>query len=135
MSKQIYTFNNDRLTKFKAWLEKGSKTAYWKMFLIWEEVLQQAMLKEKNTGIKKILESLFQDHFLPQIITELPNLVNITPPESSNGKSSSSVSILSSDVQPKKQCTLLFIVQNANVYVAKILWTILTVSTQLIVFL
>ena len=46
--------------------------------------------------------------------------MNNIPFESSNGESSSFVSLLSSEVQPKKHCTLLSIVQNANVTEAEI---------------
>ena len=79
------------LNRVQAWLEKGSnlKTVHCK--------LCHHSFDVSNMG----------RNFLPILFfnannTELPNLVNSTPPKWSNGKSSSTVSLLPSDVQLKK---------------------------------
>ena len=61
--------------------------------------------------------------------SELSNLVNSTRPEPSNSESSSTMSLLSSNVQPKN-CTLLSIVQNV-MSEAEIFGTIRTTRSPL----
>ena len=90
------------LNRVQAWLEKGSnlKTVY-------------CRLCHHSFDVSNMGRNFLPILFFNANNTELPNLVSSTPPKWSNGKSSSTVSLLPSDVQLKKQHILLFIhVQN-----------------------
>ena len=63
MAKWICLFNDEWLTEFKAWLEKGSNS----------KCCNKPRYRKK-TGIKKILESLFQYRFTPQIVLSCQTL-------------------------------------------------------------
>ena len=127
MSKWICTFNDDWLTEL-TWLGKGydSKAAYCKLCQDSFDVSNmggsavKSHAKGKNNMDKENLKRVSSNIFFNTNNTELPNLLNSTPPESSNANHPHLRPFVFR-FSTKKQCTSSSIAQNANVTEAEIL--------------